>query len=158
MYNGHPLFCICFLFSFFLFVLCLFACVCVCCVCASRSPGPRKEQHERDDELYIESAPSHKNLYSYLLNVRTFPPKRYTILKRIFAFTMRLPPNICTICVPTFPRDFPQKDFTILVPTLSMCDSPRDIVRSTQIDMLSVIHRVICVQKALSDAARAFCS
>ena len=116
-------------------------------LCASRSPGPRKEQHERDDELYIESAPSHKNLHSCPFHVNSLP-KSYTFLKRIFAFTMRLPPEICTICVPTFPRDFPQKDFTILVPTLSMCDSPRDIVRSTQIDMLSVIHRVICVQKA----------
>ena len=146
----------------------------MCCVCASRSPGPRKEQHERGDELYIESAPPHKNLYSYLCNVRTFPPKKLHNFKKNFRlyhatspnnlynlcanFSMRLPPNICTIFVPTFPRDFPQKDFTILVPTLSMCDSPRDIVRSTQIDMLSVIHRVICVQKALSDAARAFCS
>ena len=123
MSKGHP-------FSFYFSVF-LRVSVCVVCVCASRSPGPRKEQHERDDELYIESAPSHRNLYSYLLNVHTpsiqlyifltfshtFSPNSYTIFKRLFAFTMRLPPtNICTI-LPTFPRDFPQKTFTILVPT-----------------------------------------
>ena len=79
---------------FFLFfhVFCVF-CVCLCVLCASRSPGPRKEQHERGDELYIESAPVPKKSVQFR-NVRTFPPNSYTILKRIFAFTMRLPPKI----------------------------------------------------------------
>ncbi len=107
--------------------------------------------------MYAFSPP--KTLHNFKKNFRlyhaTSPENLYNLCAN---FSMRLPPNICTIFVPTFPCDFPQKDFTILVPTLSMCDSPRDIVRSTQIDMLSVIHRVICVQKALSDAARAFCS
>ena len=115
---------------FLFFSVCFSVCV-VCVVCASRSPGPRKEQHERGDELYIESAPSHKNLYSYLLNVHTpsiqlyifltfFPyllPKQLHNFKKTFRlYHATFPTNICTI-LPTFPRDFPQKTFTICVPT-----------------------------------------
>ena len=66
----------------------------------------------------------------------------------------RLTQNICASrphTVPTFPRDFPQKICTLLHAN-SMCDL--DCAKNS--DMLSSIESLV-VQKALSDAARAFC-
>ena len=40
---------------------------------------------------------------------RNFPPKIYTILKRLFAITMRPPPKQSVQIWPTFPRDFPKR-------------------------------------------------
>ena len=95
----------------------------MCVVCVSLARATEKSTH-RDDELYIESAPFAeilskccanfarripKNLHRLVTSPCDFPPNSYTILKRLFAFTMQLPPNICTI-LSTFPRDFP-KDF-----------------------------------------------
>ena len=96
----HPLF-----YTFFTF---FFMCVCffrVCVLCASRSPGATEKSTHREDELYIESAPLAeilskcanfarripKNLHRLVNSPRDFPPNSYTILKRLFAITMRPP-------------------------------------------------------------------
>jgi len=93
-----------------------------------------------------------KNLYSYLTFLMytpsiqlyiflTFfpclhlPPKKLHNFKNNFrqsyhATSPPPPPNICTILCQLFHVTSPPKDFTILVPTLSMCDSPRDICAS----------------------------
>ena len=78
----------------------------VCVVCVSLARVTEKST-QREDELYIESAPLAeilskcanfarripKNLHRLVTSPRDFPPNSYTILKRLFAITMRLPPN-----------------------------------------------------------------
>ena len=94
-------------------------CVFVPCVlCASRSPGATEKSTHREDELYIESAPLAeilskcanfarripKHLHRLVNSPRDFPPNSYTILKRLFAFTMRFPPTF--LYNVTFQNDF----------------------------------------------------
>ena len=131
------------------FWLCFYCFFCVfsCVLCASRSPGATEKSTQREDELYIESAPLAeilskcanfarripKHLHRLVNSPRDFPPNSYTILKRIFAFTMRLPQKIMYNLCANFSTWLPPKRLYIFSAN-SMCDSPRDIVRRTQID------------------------
>ena len=84
-------------------------------VCASRSPGGHGEEHAaRGRALHIESAPlaeNSKQIPKKSTQIGEFSTRlshSYTILKRLFAFTMRPPPKqsvqICQLFHMTLPK------------------------------------------------------
>ena len=107
-----------FYFFYFVFSVCVFFSVCV----RLARQGTTEKSTQREDELYIESAPLAeilskcanfarripKNLHRLVNSPRDFPPNSYTILKRLFAITMRPPPKqsvqICQLFHVTFPK------------------------------------------------------
>ncbi len=145
---GHPF------FFTFLFCVCVFF-FRVCCVRLARQGPRRRARSARTSSTLRECAPrrNSKQKCAKLCRIlkkstqigdfSTQLSPSYTILKRLFAITMRPPPKQSVQIWPTFPCDFPKKTFRIFVSSMTsgtfVCDSRR---LSPQISSLNSEHFV----------------